>query len=201
MRKPLAYRPLKNRAGLTPVGLDAIVLRSLSLFCILKHSFDCFNKFIFGADRFWCFRRWIRLMSNLFFPICLLCCFTVMIQGMAEGTEQEKRKIILEFSSSSIDGIDGVLSYSVFFVKREISSGIWINTFKFFNDKTSKFFGSLKIFSACNADKGNYETYQYNNDPNGSIWKRRTISIDKFLHMLFWACVIGLVIGMLSPLR
>jgi hypothetical protein len=35
MRKPLAKQPLKNRLGLMPVGLDAIVICSLLICCIL----------------------------------------------------------------------------------------------------------------------------------------------------------------------
>src|SRR3989339_333171 len=54
MRKPLARRPLKNRTDLTPVGLDAIVLRSLRLFFLCKFQ-KCLNS---GYSKWPSFLTW-----------------------------------------------------------------------------------------------------------------------------------------------
>ena len=200
MRKPLAYRPLKNRPGLTPVGLDAIVLRSLRLFCEFKKVIDCLIKIFFWFHIDWHCRAIMEFLKcKLFIPVCLACSLTIMIQSPSEATYTERGQGVFKYFSSGLYGDNGVSNLFFDFLRFDINNDFRVNTFQFGINYFFKSFRCFEIISSCDAEQNNDKSSESRNNPNTQWWNREVYA-EEFFHGIFQAVILGLIIGALIPL-
>jgi hypothetical protein len=147
MRKPLAQQPLKNRPSLLPVGLDAILLRPFILFCEFKKFICSSIEFFFWTYVSRLCHAWIHLMCKLCIPICISCCFTIMMQSPIEGANTEKGQEVLKHFSSSLDRYNGVSNLLPNFLWLNIGNNFRENAFKLGIDSIFEFFRGSEIIS------------------------------------------------------
>lgn len=141
MHKPLAQSALKNRLGLMPVGLNAIVLRSL---------FRIFKKFINAVKIVWfcvlhlgqMLHAWKPVFCRVIAPVYIFCCFAVFLNVSIERAFAVEGHETPEFSTRTFDFFDRLPYLSIGLICSD--SWFGINAFKLSKNNLAKATGSFE---------------------------------------------------------
>lgn len=191
MRKPLAKPALKNRLGLLPVGLDAIVLRSLRLFCEFKKVINCLFKSFFGMR--YCFGH-IKLKASI--PICFSCCFIIILGCNQKPSSEEKRQEIFKVINSSVNLRYGLPDFCINFIRGEIQFNRRINTFEFGINNILELLGSSKVISPSVTEESKNKSNQSTEKPTRPDRERKE-KVNEICHDFLNAAIFVVII--MSP--
>ena len=167
----------------------------MQLFRKFKQIFNSFFKLVFrvfSAES--CIVK--HISRNLFVPVCLACCFTVMSQCTIEIGNAKKGQSMLKFNSSSIDGVDRILSPYVFLTGADIGGSVGVNPFDIGINHISKFFRSLEIISPSVAYAGDHKCCKKANCQLVCDGNREN-GVEKFFHFWIPIWMLGAILGVM----
>ena len=134
-------------------------------------------------------------MSQLFIPICLSCCFTVMVQYTVEGADTEKGQGVFKYFSSSFNRDDRFSNLLPDFLWFNVNNNVRDNAFQLGMNYFFEFFGGNAIASEGIPAKPKEEankTRQSSKIPTGEM--------DKIIEKIVYHSILGFIIGFLATL-
>ena len=132
-------------------------------------------------------------MCKLCIPICISCCFTIMMQSPVEGANTEKGQEVLKHFSSSPDRYNGVSNLLPNFLWLNIDNNFRENAFKLGIDNVFEFFRGSEVISPSVNNEATQNREHNTNEPL-SPDREREKQADEFFHSLFLYCLLGAII-------